>query len=82
MAFWATVISALASIAGFGTWWLRAYVANKNAGAVQTERDAGADYQQVQANDAEMDRVTDAAAAANGVSGGQTGSRDPNDRYG
>lgn len=76
------LLTTLAAIAPFAIWGLRVYLARINQVARDAERKAGADASQVEAQNAENDRIVAAANAGAAINGMQPKQVDPNDRDG
>ena len=62
---WALIAAAggLSTVIGLVVWAFKAYTATKNAEAITAERQAGSDHSQVEAINAEINRVNRAADA-------------------
>ena len=73
-------ISTLVALAPFAVWGFRVYLARAQQAAVEAERKAGSDASQVEANNAENDRINRAADAGNAAGGVRDNTPDPYNR--
>jgi hypothetical protein len=82
IATWVAAVGGLGTVLGLVVWALKAYTAAKADKAIADERQAGADARDVEATNAEIKRMQDAAAAGAAAGRVYDTTADPNDKQG